>query len=127
MKIDFAPTRKLAAPLTLTISSGEVVAVEGDDSHKYWLEKKFSENRNNRNIAELGIGTNDRATRPDNVLEAEKILGTVHIAFGDNTGFGGLVSTPFHEDYVLYNPTLAGKTRDGIRFLILNKGKLQEE
>ena len=39
----------------------------------------------NRNIAELGIGTNDRATRPDNILEAEKILGTIHIALGDNS------------------------------------------
>lgn len=125
MTISYAPTRKLLNPLTVTIKGGEAVAVEGDDPHKDWLEKKFAESGKNRNIAELGIGTNDRATRPDNVLEAEKILGTVHIAFGDNTGFGGRVSTPFHEDYVLYNPTLAGITREGSRFLILDNGKLQ--
>lgn len=125
MVIDYAPTRKLVAPLTLTIRGGEVVAVAGDDPHRDWLEKKFAESSKNRNIAELGIGTNDRATRPDNVLEAEKILGTVHIAFGDNTGFGGVVSTPFHEDYVLYNPTLAGIKQDGSRVLILDNGKLQ--
>lgn len=125
MKIGFAPTRKLAKLLTLTIKGGEVVAVEGDDPHREWLEKKFAESSKNRNIAELGIGTNDRATRPDNVLEAEKILGTVHIAFGDNTGFGGVVSTPFHEDYVLYSPTLTGTTRSGSTFLIIDNGKLQ--
>jgi len=125
MKIGYAPTRKLATLLTLTITAGEVTAVEGDDPHREWLEKKFAESRKNRNIAELGIGTNDRATRPDNVLEAEKILGTVHIAFGDNTGFGGVVSTPFHEDYVLYLPTLSGKTRSGETFLILDDGRLQ--
>jgi len=125
MVIGYAPTRKLAAPLTLTIGGGEVVAVAGDDPHRAWLEKKFAENGKNRNIAELGIGTNDRATRPDNVLEAEKILGTVHIAFGDNSGFGGVVSTPFHEDYVLYKPTLSGKKPDGSRFLILDNGVLQ--
>lgn len=125
MKIGYAPTRKLATLLTLTIKAGEVTAVEGDDPHREWLEKKFSESRKNRNIAELGIGTNDRATRPDNVLEAEKILGTVHIAFGDNTGFGGVVSTPFHEDYVLYSPTLSGRTRSGDTFLILDNGRLQ--
>ena len=44
-----------------------------------------------RNLAELGIGTNDKASRPDNVLEAEKILGTIHLALGDNTGFGGII------------------------------------
>jgi aminopeptidase len=125
MVIGYAPTRKLDTPLTLTIRGGEVVAVAGDDPHREWLEKKFAESGKNRNIAELGIGTNDRATRPDNVLEAEKILGTVHIAFGDNTGFGGVVSTPFHEDYVLYNPTLVGKKQDGNRVLILDNGKLQ--
>jgi len=125
MVIGYAPTRKLDTPLTLTISAGEVRAVAGDDPHRDWLEKKFAESSKNRNIAELGIGTNDRATRPDNVLEAEKILGTVHIAFGDNSGFGGVVSTPFHEDYVLYSPTLAGVRGDGSRFLILDNGTLQ--
>lgn len=125
MKINYAPTRKLSSPLTLTIQGGEVTTVSGDDPHREWLEHKFAESRKNRNIAELGIGTNDRATRPDNVLEAEKILGTVHIAFGDNTGFGGRVSTPFHEDYVLYNPTLAGIRADKSRFLILDSGTLQ--
>jgi leucyl aminopeptidase (aminopeptidase T) len=125
MKIEYAPTRKLLTPLTLTIKGGEVVAVEGDDPHRELLELKFAESRRNRNIAELGIGTNDRATRPDNVLEAEKILGTVHIAFGDNTGFGGTVSTPFHEDYVLYRPTLVALTRAGDSQLILDNGRLQ--
>lgn len=125
MVINYAPTRKLDSPLTLTITGGEVTAVAGDDPHRDWLERKFTESRKNRNIAELGIGTNDRATRPDNVLEAEKILGTVHIAFGDNSGFGGIVTTPFHEDYVLYQPTLTGIKADGSRFLLLDNGKLQ--
>jgi leucyl aminopeptidase (aminopeptidase T) len=124
MVIEYAPTRKLAVPLALRISGGEVVAVDGDDPHREWLEGKFTESRRNRNIAELGIGTNDRATRPDNVLEAEKILGTVHIALGDNSGFGGVVSTPFHEDYVLYSPTLIVITRDQDELLLLDNGRL---
>lgn len=124
MVIEYAPTRKLAVPLALRISGGEVVAVEGDDPHRDWLENKFAESRSNRNIAELGIGTNDRATRPDNVLEAEKILGTVHIALGDNSGFGGVVSTPFHEDYVLYSPTLVVTSGDDEELLLLANGRL---
>ena len=40
------------------------------------------------------------------MLEAEKILGTIHLALGDNTGFGGVVAAPFHEDYVFYQPTV---------------------
>jgi leucyl aminopeptidase (aminopeptidase T) len=113
MVIEWGPTRKLDEPLRLTVEHGEVVAITGTDSHRNRLEKKFAENSNCRNIAELGIGTNDKASRPDNVLEAEKILGTIHIALGDNTGFGGTVSAPFHEDYVFYRPTLTAITADG--------------
>ncbi len=59
-----------------------------------------------RNIAEIGVGTNPNAKRPDNVLEAEKILGTVHVAIGDNSHFGGKVSADIHFDFVIPNPTI---------------------
>ena len=124
MVVEYAPTRKLSAPLRLTVREGSVVALEGDDPYRQRLEEKFRESPLNRNIAELGIGTNDRATRPDNVLEAEKILGTVHVALGDNAGFGGTVATPFHEDYVLYRPTLVAELPDGSSVTVLADGEL---
>lgn len=124
MVIEWGPTRKLDEPLRLTVENGVVVKMEGNDPHKTRLEARFAENANCRNIAELGIGTNDKASRPDNVLEAEKILGTIHIALGDNTGFGGQVSAPFHEDYVFYQPTLTAIMADGSRRVIIDAGKL---
>lgn len=123
--IEYAPTRKLETPLRLTVSGGEVIAIEGDEPYREWLAAKFAASRKNRNIAELGIGTNDMASRPDNILEAEKILGTIHIALGDNSGFGGTVSTPFHEDYVFYRPTVIAILADGNRKAILIDGQLQ--
>jgi leucyl aminopeptidase (aminopeptidase T) len=62
--------------------------------------------RRRRNVAELGIGSNPNARRPTNVLEAEKIKGTVHLALGDNAHMGGTVSADFHEDFVLPEPDL---------------------
>ena len=124
MVIEYAPTRKLVTPLTLVVAGGEVVEIRGDEPYRAVLEAKFAESRKNRNIAELGIGTNDRATRPDNVLEAEKILGTIHVALGDNSGFGGTVNTPFHEDYVLYEPTLTALLPDGTERRLLDGGVL---
>ena len=56
------------------------------------------------------------------ILEAEKILGTIHIALGDNTGFGGTVSAPFHEDYVFYQPTLTAIMADGSEQIIIENG-----
>lgn len=124
MVIEWGPTRKLDQPLCLTVENGVVISIEGDDPHRRKLETKFSEDDNCRNIAELGIGTNDKASRPDNVLEAEKILGTIHIALGDNTGFGGKTSAPFHEDYVFYHPTVTALSADGSETVIIDDGKL---
>ena len=59
-----------------------------------------------RNIAELGLGTNGSATLSGNVLEDEKVLGTCHVALGDNSTFGGRVRAPSHLDGVLRRPTL---------------------
>jgi leucyl aminopeptidase (aminopeptidase T) len=124
MVVEWGPTSKLTEPLTLTIENGVVERIEGNDPLRTRLEARFAENANCRNIAELGIGTNDKASRPDNVLEAEKILGTIHIALGDNTGFGGVVSAPFHEDYVFYQPTLTAILADGSERVIINAGDL---
>lgn len=59
-----------------------------------------------RNLAELGVGCNPNARRPDNVLEAEKIKGSVHIAIGDNLHMGGRVDSDLHEDFVQPQPVL---------------------
>ena len=73
----------------------------------------FSAHPGNANLAELGIGTNDRARRPDIVLEAEKIIGTVHLALGDNRSMGGESAAPFHVDFVLWGPSLELTLPDG--------------
>ena len=62
--------------------------------------------RDGRNIAELGIGTNDKAMLTGNVLEDEKVMGTVHIALGDNKSMGGKVSVASHLDLIIKSPTL---------------------
>ena len=77
-----------------------------DEEYVDTLAAELESDQNKGNIAELGIGTNDKATRPDNILESEKILGTIHIALGDNSTFGGTVRVPFHQDFVFFEPTL---------------------
>ena len=58
------------------------------------------------NVAELGIGTNESATLTGSVLEDEKILGSVHVAFGASAGIGGSVSVPIHIDVVVADASL---------------------
>ncbi len=59
-----------------------------------------------RHLAELGVGTNDQARLGGNLLEDEKVLGTVHVAFGASAAIGGTVNVPVHEDSVVVDPTL---------------------
>lgn len=57
-----------------------------------------------RNIAELGIGINPAAELIGVVLEDEKVGGTVHVALGDNSTFGGDVSVDLHLDGIIRSP-----------------------
>jgi hypothetical protein len=47
------------------------------------------------------------------------------MALGDNTGFGGTVSAPFHEDYVFYQPTLTAIMPDWSERVIIDTGLLR--
>ena len=59
-----------------------------------------------RNIAEFGIGTNDSAKLSGILLEDEKVMGTIHIALGNNKSMGGTVGVPIHLDGVVKKPTV---------------------
>lgn len=121
--LEWAPTMPLKSPLTLIVKNGFVDEILGDEEYAAYLKAKISEQKENANIAELGIGTNDMAKRPDNILESEKILGTIHIALGDNSSFGGNVSTPFHQDFVFFRPTVVLIYKEGIKATLMKDGK----
>jgi leucyl aminopeptidase (aminopeptidase T) len=124
LTLEWAPTRQLKSPITLMVKDGYVVDVSGKDKYAERLREKLSERKENGNIAEFGIGTNDMAKRPDNILESEKILGTIHIALGDNSSFGGTTTTPFHQDFVFFKPTVTLINKDNSRSVILKAGRL---
>jgi len=92
-------------PATLTLAGGQLRAANGGLGPEY-LARLMAHGEKGTNLAELGVGTNDRAILTGNVLEDEKILGTVHIAFGASAGIGGSVSVPIHLDSVVLDATL---------------------
>ena len=122
--LEWAPTRHLNSPVEVAVKEGMAEEVKGNEEFVEALKKRFSERDENRFVAEFGIGTNDRARRPDNILESEKILGTVHVAFGDNSSFGGTIKTPFHQDFVFFHPTVHLTLKDGSRVCLIKDGRL---
>ncbi len=94
---------KLEDLVTITVGKGMAETIRDCPALQNILDKN---GERARSIAELGIGTNDKATVTGNILEDEKVMGTVHIAFGNNVLFGGTVNVPVHIDCVILNPTL---------------------
>lgn len=94
-------------PVLLTVRDGCLTGAEGAGSAaRRFLEILDAHGPLGRNLAELGVGTNDRAAVSGNILEDEKILGTTHVAFGASAGIGGTVSVPVHLDVVVFEPSL---------------------
>ncbi len=100
-----APLGLADEPATLTVREGRIVDARGGLGPAY-LELLRAHGELGTNLAELGIGTNERAELTGNVLEDEKILGTVHVAFGASAGIGGSVSVPIHLDVVVTDATI---------------------
>lgn len=94
---------KLESPLHMTISGGKLRSVTGEKSGNLDILLK---NEINGTVCELGIGTNEAAILNGIILEDEKVYGTVHIAFGTNTSFGGTNKAECHMDGIILRPTL---------------------
>ena len=106
-------------PVRLTVIDGALADATGPEGSRL-IERLRGAGPLGTNLAELGIGTNEMAGLTGNVLEDEKILGSLHVAFGASAGIGGTVSVPVHLDSVVLDPTLdVGGTRvlDGGRFV----------
>jgi leucyl aminopeptidase (aminopeptidase T) len=92
-------------PARLTMEDGQLVAAERGGGPELLAELR-AHGELGTNLAELGVGTNESAMLTGNVLEDEKILGSVHLAFGASAGIGGTVSVPIHLDVVVIDATL---------------------
>ena len=100
------PVGRLSEPLVFEVAGGYVTEMSGRHAGdvRAVLEKH---GREAFAVAELGIGTNDAAQLTGNVLEDEKILGTIHVALGDNHTFGGTIRVSSHQDGIVLAPTLS--------------------
>jgi leucyl aminopeptidase (aminopeptidase T) len=107
-------------PVRMSVRDGRLADAAGDWGAR-WAARLDGAGGDGRNLAELGVGTNERATLTGLILEDEKMLGTVHVAFGASAGIGGTVSVPIHLDCLIADATLdVGGTRvlDAGRFVL---------
>ena len=78
-------------------------------------------------VGEFAFGINPKARFVEEFLECEKIHGTAHIAFGDNTDFpGGKNNSANHMDFMISKPTVKALTSKNETFTVVVDGVFQD-
>lgn len=94
------------ANIKIAVENGYATKISGGTLAKKLKVMLDKVGKDARNIAEFGIGTNDSAKLSGILLEDEKVMGTIHIALGNNVSMGGSVNVPIHLDGVVKKPTV---------------------
>jgi leucyl aminopeptidase (aminopeptidase T) len=93
-------------PIRIRVEAGYATDIEGGEEAARLRALLEPHGQDGRNVAEFGIGTNDRAQLTGVILEDEKVMGTIHIAFGDNKSMGGTVRVASHLDGLVKSPSV---------------------
>lgn len=110
---------KLKHPVKVVVEEGYGVDFEGDEEAKQLYNMLKSIGHEAFAIGEFGIGTNYKAQIIGSILEDEKVLGTIHIAFGNNLTMGGKIKAKGHIDGIVTKPNVYFDDK-----LIMEEGKL---
>ncbi len=97
---------KILEPIRIEVKNGLVENVTGGAEARKLNKIIKQYGKPARNIAEFGIGTNHKAKLTGELLLDEKVMGTIHIAIGDNKSMGGKVNAPIHLDGVVTKPNV---------------------
>lgn len=96
----------LKNPVKVLVKNGYAEKFSGKGEAKKLAQMLDKVGRDARAIAEFGIGTNYKAKITGHILEDEKVLGTIHVAFGNNISMGGVIDVPIHIDGLIKKPTV---------------------
>jgi hypothetical protein len=117
------------APVTIKTKRGKVESVTCESGE---ILKKVQNSLHIDDMAkvvgEFAFGINPKARFVEEFLETEKMQGTIHIAFGDNTDMPeGKNNSTNHMDFMMGKPTVNAITRDGSVVTILADGIFQKD
>ena len=117
----------LKTTVTLTIRKGKVQdSSSGDKQVLKRVRDSLNTDETSGTVGEFAFGINSKARFVEEFLEAEKVLGTIHIAFGNNSDMpGGKNPSKNHMDLLMSKPTVKVTNKDGSTFKTLVDGIFQ--
>lgn len=102
----FAGIGILKKPIKVEVKNGYIQKIDGGVEAIKLQEILDKAGKDSNAVAEFGIGTNYKAKLCGQILEDEKVLGTIHIAFGNNISMGGKINVSSHLDGLVKKPTV---------------------
>lgn len=117
----------IATPITFNVHKGKVQSyISKDPQTLNRIRDSLNTDKGSSTIGEFAIGINPKARLSDEFLELEKIFGTIHIAFGNNSDFpGGRNPSKNHLDLLVSKPTVKIFDKKGSSINVLKDGAFQ--
>ncbi|OGD44658.1 hypothetical protein A3K79_00495 [Candidatus Bathyarchaeota archaeon RBG_13_46_16b] len=111
-------------PVRLTVKAGQVRSSSSDDSALLKrIQASLRTDENSSTIGEFAFGINPKARFVEEFLEAEKLVGTIHIAFGNNADFPeGKNPSKNHMDFLISKPTVKILFKNNSSLTVLSNG-----
>lgn len=109
----------IETPIVVEIVNGYAESISGGEQAEQLTKMLDKVGREARAVAEFGIGTNYKAILTGEILEDEKVFGTIHIAFGNNVSMGGRIAVSSHLDGLVKEPDVYFDNE-----LIMKEGKM---
>jgi len=115
---------KVRAPVKITVKDGRAVDVSGGEPKALaQIKEALATDNWSSVIGEFSFGINPSARFGDEFLEAEKMMGTCHIALGNNLDYpGGHNSSAHHMDFLVFKPTIKVLYKTGEEHILLKDG-----
>jgi len=115
----------LKKPVKLQVKNGVVTEAHSDDEEILTkVKKSLTIDEWAKVVGEFAFGINPKARFIDEFLESEKIVGTTHVAFGNNTDMsGGKNPSSSHMDLLFSKPTVEVTNKHGESMTVLSKRK----
>ena len=118
----------LKSPICINVKDGKVVKVEGDDKKavQVVLDTQTTDTMA-KHVGEFAFGLNPKARIVEEFLESEKVGSAIHVAFGSNIDYPGVVAnnSATHQDFLVDKPTVTVTYTDGRTRTIMEDGKLK--
>ena len=111
-------------PVEIVVKNGKVQDVSSADTEVLRIVKgSLNTDEWSNVVGEFAFGINSKARSVEEFLEAEKMLNTIHIAFGNNSDMpGGKNLSKNHMDFLVSKPTVNVFDKGGSSINVLMKG-----